>query len=113
MTDSIMAFIDCLRKKGVEENIDFLRKASEFIYQQLINLEAEEVIGAGRYERTPERQTHRNGTREHQMETRVGEIPLKTPKLRRGSYFSSFLEPRKQSEEALLAVVQGNPKPFP
>lgn len=106
MTDSIMAFIDYLHKEGLTEDIDFLREASGFMYQQLIDLEAEEVIGAGRYERTPERQTHRNGTRERQLETRVGEINVKIPKLRQGSYFPSILEPRKRSEEALLAVVQ-------
>lgn len=54
MTDTIMAFIEYLRKEELTENIDFLREASEFIYQQLIDIEAEEVIGAGRYERTPE-----------------------------------------------------------
>jgi transposase-like protein len=101
-----MAFIGYLRKKGLTEDIDFLRKASEFMYQQLIDLEAEEVIGAGRYERTPKRQTHRNGTRERQLETRVGEMTVKIPKLRQGSYFPSILEPRKRSEEALLAVIQ-------
>jgi len=106
MTESIMAFIDYLRKEGLTEDIDFLQKASEFMYQQLIDLEAEEVIGARRYERTPERQTHRNGTRERQLETRIGEINVKIPKLRQGSYFPSIMEPRKRSEEALLAVVQ-------
>jgi len=106
MTDSIIAFIDYLRKEDLVEDIGFLKKASEFMYQQLIELEAEEVIGAGRYERSPERQTHRNGTRERQLETRVGEITVKIPKLRQGSYFPSILEPRKRSEEALMAVVQ-------
>ena len=106
MTDTIMAFIEYLRKEELTEDIDFLREASGFMYQQLIDLEAEEVIGAGRYERTPERQTHRNGTRERQLETRVGEITVKIPKLRKGSYFPGILEPRKRSEEALLAVVQ-------
>lgn len=106
MTDTIMAFIDYLRKEGLTEDIDFLREASGFMYQQLIDLEAEEVIGARRYERTPERQTHRNGTRERQLETRVGDITVKIPKLRQGSYFPSMLEPRKRSEEALLSVVQ-------
>jgi len=53
MTDTIMAFIDYLHKEGLTQDIDFLREASGFIYQQMIDLEAEEVIGAGRYERTP------------------------------------------------------------
>ena len=106
MTDTIMAFVDYLGKEGLTEDIDFLQKASGFMYQQLIDLEAEEVIGAGRYERTPERQTQRNGTRERQLKTRVGEINVKIPKLRQGSYFPSILEPWKRSEKALLAVVQ-------
>ena len=59
MTDSIMAFISCLRKEGLSEDIDFLREASGFMFQQLIDLEAEGVIGAGPYERTPERVNHR------------------------------------------------------
>lgn len=105
MTDSIIAFINYLRKEELVEDIDFLKKASEYMYQQLIDLEAEEVIGAGPYERTPERQTYRNGTRERQLETRVGEITVNIPKLRQGSYFPSILEPRKRSEEALLAVI--------
>lgn len=106
MTDTIMAFIDYLRKENLIEDIDFLREATEFMYQQLIDAEAEEVIGAERYERTPERQTYRNGTRERRLETRVGELDLKIPKLRKGSYLPSLLAPRKRSEEALLAVVQ-------
>ncbi len=53
MTDTIMAFIEYLRKEGLVEDIDFLREASEFIYQQRIELDAEGVMGAGRYERPP------------------------------------------------------------
>jgi transposase-like protein len=106
MTDSIIAFINFLRKQDLVEDVDFLKEASEFMYQQLIDLEAEEVIGAGHYERTPERQTYRNGSRERQLETRVGEITVNIPKLRKGSYFPSFLEPRSRTEEALLAVIQ-------
>lgn len=76
------------------------------MYQQLIDLEAEEVIGAGPYERTPECQTYRNGTRAHQLETRVGRVNLEIPKLRQGSYFHGLLESRKRSEEGLLEVIQ-------
>lgn len=106
MTDSIMAFVDTLRKEDLTEDIDFLREATEFMYQQLMDAEAEEVIGAERYERTPDRQTYRNGMRERHLETRVGELELKIPRLRTGSFFPSLLTPRKRSEEALLAVVQ-------
>jgi len=60
MTDTIMAFIDYLRKEDLTEDIDYLREAAEFLCQKLIDAEAEEVIGAERYERTPERQTYRN-----------------------------------------------------
>ena len=106
MTDSIMAFVNYLRKEELTEDVDFLREATEFLCQQLIDAEAEEVIGAERYERTSDRQTYRNGTRERRLETRVGELDLKIPKLRKGSYLPSLLAPRKRSEEALLAVVQ-------
>jgi putative transposase len=66
-----------------------------------------ELIGAERGERVPaELLTHRNGYRSRVWSTRAGEIELAIPKIRRGSYFPSFLEPRKRSEQALVAVVQ-------
>src|SRR5436190_1794789 len=68
--------------------------------------EVSELIGAERGERTPERLTHRNGYRSRSWSTRAGELELAIPKLRRGSYFPSFLEPRKRSEQALVSVVQ-------
>jgi transposase-like protein len=68
--------------------------------------EVSERIGAERYERSETRQVHRNGYRGRLWETRVGDIPLRIPKLRRGSYFPSFLEPRRRAEKALLAVIQ-------
>jgi transposase-like protein len=64
-------------------------------------------IGAELGERRPDdRATHRNGYRPRRWDTRAGEIELQIPKIRQGSYFPSFLEPRKRSEQALLAVVQ-------
>ena len=63
-------------------------------------------IGAQRYERTASRTTYRNGYRPRRWDTRVGTIELEIPKLRRGSYFPSLLEPRRRAERALLAVVQ-------
>ena len=71
-----------------------------------MELEAEQAIGAGRYERSPERKAYRNGHRERTWETRVGEIPLRTSQLREGNYIPSLLEPRRRSERALLAMVQ-------
>jgi putative transposase len=105
MTDPTMALMDYLRKHDLLEG-DFLREAVQLLMQQLIELEVSEQVGAGWYERNSERVTRRNGYRPRQWETRVGQIPLRIPKLREGSYFPSLLEPRKRSEKALLAVVQ-------
>src|SRR5205085_7958569 len=64
------------------------------------------LIGAGRYERSAERLNYRNGFRERALDTRLGTLQLRVPKLRQGSYFPPFLEPRKVSEKALVAVIQ-------
>lgn len=106
MTDPTMALMALLRKHNLEMDGDFLREAVQLLMQRLIELEASEQIGAGPYERTASRQTYRNGYRPRSWETRVGEVPLRIPKLRQGTYFPSLLEPRKRSEEALLAVIQ-------
>jgi len=106
MTKPTMALLDYLRKQGMGLDADFLRDAVQVMMQALIELEVSEQIGAEPYERSAERTTHRNGSRERVWETRVGEIPLRIPKLRDGSYFPSLLEPRKRSEQALLAVIQ-------
>ena len=76
------------------------------LLQVLMEQEVSQQIGAGRYERSAERETYRNGFRVGMWETRVGEIPLRIPKLRQGSYYPSFLEPRRRAERALLAVIQ-------
>src|SRR4051795_11207446 len=74
---------------------------------ELMEFEVSELIGAGRGERRPDdRATHRNGYRSRRWDTRAGEIDLQIPKLRQGSYFPSFLQPRKRSEQALVSVVQ-------
>ena len=67
----------------------------------------EGLIGAGRYERGGERTTWRNGHRDRVFDTRLGSLQLRIPKLRQGSYFPPFLEARKVSEKALIAVIQG------
>jgi putative transposase len=89
-----------------EEGVDFLRESLRWVVQQLMEVEVAELIGAERGERTSERLTHRNGYRARTWSTRAGELELAIPKLRRGSYFPSFLEPRKRSEQALVSVVQ-------
>jgi len=101
-----VALMEYLRNVGLQPDEGFLQEGLRQLTQTVLELEAAEQIGAGRYERTPERKTYRNGHRERVWETRVGEIPLRIPKVRDGSYFPSLLEPRRRSEKALLAVVQ-------
>lgn len=88
------------------DGVDVLRDSLRWVCQQLMEAEVSELIGAEHGERNPERLTHRNGYRPRAWQTRAGEIELAIPKLRRGSYFPSFLEPRKRSEQALVSVVQ-------
>jgi putative transposase len=88
------------------EGADFVRESVRWMVGELMEAEVSELIGAERGERTPDRATHRNGYRPRRWDTRAGEIELQIPKLRRGSYFPSFLEPRRRSEQALLNVVQ-------
>src|SRR5437667_5594164 len=89
------------------EGLDFLRESVAWVVQQLMEAEVSELVGAARGEvEAEERLTHRNGFRMRSWSTRAGEIELAIPKIRRGSYFPSFLEPRKRSEQALVSVVQ-------
>jgi putative transposase len=103
MTDESMALVELAEKAG---ETDFLREVGEFVLQRLMEFEAQGRCGAGRHERSAERVNRRNGYRERSWETRLGTLELKVPKLRQGSYFPSFLEPRKGAERALVAVVQ-------
>jgi transposase-like protein len=89
------------------EGVDVLRESLLWVCQQLMEAEVSELVGAERGERAPEeRLTHRNGYRPRPWHTRAGELELAIPKVRRGSYFPSFLEPRRRSEQALVAVIQ-------
>jgi putative transposase len=88
------------------EGLDVLRESLAWVVQQLMEAEVSELIGAERGERSHERLTHRNGYRPRPWMTRAGELELAIPKIRRGSHFPSFLEPRKRSEQALVSVVQ-------
>jgi len=106
MTEPTIALQEYLRKMGIDGDKDFLRESIQVMSEMLMELEVQQKTGATRHERTPLRKTQRNGYRERIWETRVGEIPLLIPKLRKGSYFPSLLEPRRHSEKALLAVVQ-------
>jgi len=101
-----MALLQLLRKYQGDAEVDKLREGLRFLVEALMDLEVTERIGAARYERTPTRQTQRNGYRLRPWDTRVGTVPLRIPKLRQGSYFPSWLEPRRRAERALLAVIQ-------
>jgi len=106
MTEPTIAFCEYLRNIGADLDADFLREAITLMTHLLMEAEVSEQIGAGRYERSETRQVHRNGYRGRFWETRVGDIPLRIPKLRRGSYFPSFLENRRRAEKALMVVIQ-------
>ncbi|MGO8951174.1 MAG: IS256 family transposase [Ktedonobacterales bacterium] len=106
MTDPTEATLAYLRQVGAGLDPDFLREAVRVMSALLMEVEVKQQIGADRYERTEERTTYRNGYRERNWQTRVGDVPLKIPKLREGSYFPSLLEPRRQAEQALLSVIQ-------
>jgi putative transposase len=89
-----------------EEGADLVRESLRWLVSELMEAEVSELIGARRGERTEDRATHRNGYRSRRWDTRAGEIELQIPKIRQGSYFPSFLEPRRRFEQALLSVVQ-------
>jgi transposase-like protein len=85
---------------------DFVREAVGLVARELMEAEISAEVGAEFGEVAPEtRVTHRNGYRPRPWETRVGEIELLIPRMRQGSYFPSFLEPRRRSEQAIVAVV--------
>jgi putative transposase len=89
-----------------DEHADVLLESVAWMARELMEADVSARIGAELGERTPERTTHRNGYRPRQWDTRVGSIELAIPKLRAGSYYPSFLEPRRRAEQALVAVVQ-------
>lgn len=80
--------------------------AAEVVMQMLMEAEVEGLIGAARHERSGDRTSYRNGYRDRSLDTRLGAVQLRIPKLRQGSYFPPFLEPRKTAEKALVAVIQ-------
>jgi transposase-like protein len=103
MTEDRLPLAELLAKAG---DGDFLRSVAEAVVQLLMETDVEGVIGAGRHERSGDRTTYRNGYRDRTLDTRLGSLQLRIPKLRQGSYFPAFLEPRKTSEKALVAVIQ-------
>ena len=103
MTEGRQPLIELLQKAGES---DFLRAVAEAALQLIMEADVEGLIGAGRHERSPERLNWRNGYRERALDTRLGTLQLRVPKLRPGRSFPPFLEPRKVSEKALVAVIQ-------
>ena len=87
------------------DGVDLIRESVRMVMQELIEAEATELIGAARYERTEGRTTERNGTRPKLVATQAGDIGLRIPKLRKGSFFPTILEPRCRIDQALYAVV--------
>ncbi len=93
-----------LADKG--SDADLLREMLAFITAQLMEMEVEGLTSAAHGARTGERTNQRNGYRDRKWETRAGTVDVRIPKLRKGSYFPSFLEPRRAAEKALTAVIQ-------
>ena len=102
-TKSTMALAE-LAEKGADA--DLLKDMLQFVAQRLMDMDVESLCAAFYGERSPERLNSRNGYRERLWETRAGSVDLKIPKLRKGSYFPGFLEPRRTAEKALAAVIQ-------
>jgi transposase-like protein len=89
-----------------DEHADVLAESVAWMARELMEADVSAKVGAELGQRSLERTTHRNGSRSREWDTRVGSIELAIPKLRQGSYFPSFLEPRRRAEQALVAVVQ-------
>src|SRR6201995_1009524 len=103
MTEERLPLAELLAKAG---DGDFLRSVAEAVVQLLMETDVEGLIGTARHERSGERTTYQNGYRDRTLDTRLGALQLRIPKLRQRSYFSPFLEARKSSEKALIAVIQ-------
>jgi len=103
MTEETMTLAELLQKSG---DGDFLKAVAEAVLQILMEADVEDLIGAGRHERSADWLNYRNGYRDRTLDTRVGTLQLRIPKLRQGSYFPPFLEPRRTSEKAPVMVIQ-------
>jgi putative transposase len=99
---ALLDVLDALRAAEVDDRI---RQAAQTIYQALIEAELTAVIGAAPHERTDARSAHRNGHRDRLLSTTAGDLELRIPKLRAGSFFPSLLERRRRVDQALFAVI--------
>lgn len=100
--DDLTQLLEMVRAGG---DVDVVRESVEMVLQALIDAEATEVIGAAPHERTETRTNQRNGTRGRLLSTKAGDVELRIPKLRTGSFFPSVLERRRRIDRALFAVV--------
>jgi transposase-like protein len=98
---ALLEVLEAMQAGGVEDRV---RTAAQTIYQALIDAELTSVIGAGPWERTDSRLAQRNGSRARTLTTAAGDLELRIPKLRAGSFFPSLLERRRRVDQALLAV---------
>ena len=103
MTEDRMALIEAIQKA---DDGNFLRALAETVLQIIMDADVEMLTGAARHERSPDRFNYRNGYRERTLDTRLGSLNLRIPKLRQGTYFPGFLEPRRTVEKALVSVIQ-------
>ena len=103
MTDDRMALLELVEQRA---DGDLVREMLAFAAERIMEAEVEARTGAAKGARTPMREVQRNGYRDRDWDTRAGRIALEIPKLRKGSYFPSFLEPRRTAEKALVAVIQ-------
>ncbi len=106
MADGSFAAHEVLDKLLVDSEGDFLHEVLTWLLNRLMDADVSGQIGAVLHERSKTRETHRNGYRTREWNTRAGTLALKIPKLRKGTYQPPFLEPRRRSERALIAVVQ-------
>ena len=103
MTKPTIALTE-LVEKGADA--DLLKQMIQFVAQRMMEFDVESLCGAGFDVKSPDRINSRNGYRDRLWQTRAGDVDLKIPKLRQGSYFPGFLEPRRTAEKAMAAVIQ-------